>query len=177
MAYMIARICACLKENHLDSSEHSSRSLLRYGCVLLLTLAPESFVHLVPRSPDHSTLGFVRPFYDRGTLHAAGNLSLPAIEEAYGLYSALANRSHDWQTPHPRETEDEPTPVGGGLGLLLESPEMPDWQARLHRYRIPLIVLVGLLGGLFAWHIYKRLGRPPTTGPALHQQSKLGRSS
>jgi cellulose synthase operon protein B len=65
----------------------------------------------------------------------------------------------------------------GGHGLRVAYPDDLDWQGLARRYRSLLIALAVLVGGVLAWRLYTRLGRPPTAGPTSSAQPGGGETS
>jgi hypothetical protein len=53
-----------------------------------------------------------------------------------------------------------------GTTLDVAYPDDLDWEILLRRYRSLIIALVVVLGGLLAWRLYRRLGRPPVISTA-----------
>jgi cellulose synthase operon protein B len=65
----------------------------------------------------------------------------------------------------------------GGHSLRVAYPDDLDWQWLARRYRSLLIALAVLVGGVLAWRLYARLGRPPTAGPTSSAQPGGGETS
>lgn len=93
---------------------------------LFLIVGQDSFFQITPRLPDHSIMGFFRPFYRQVSLLVPAGLDQPQTEAALWLYSILAYHFRDRSTLILWQSDSNSAPKEAAQVLLHTEADGPD---------------------------------------------------